>query len=331
MTSIRIKSIAIHHPANKVENDFYIDHFKNLTGKDHTKFLKDVLGRDSRHIIDNDDENTVTMAIEASNKVLKKSGVLAKDLDMIMFTTQVPEYIFPTNASMLHRGLQASSNTGILDLNANCSGMTVALDQASRYLMSNPRMNKLLLVGSDHASLIMNPTDSLTYPAFGDIAVALILERVEEENTGLIDSIYHTTSSHSDMVTFPKNGLSKALKSQEGVKYVQWLPFDGGIAMPPAYKIIDELLERNNLTPNEIKAYCLSQFSIANVNRMQEHYGLEKEKMIYIGDKYGYSGTSSPLLAFYEGIEQGTIKRGDKVLLWTVGVGYNLIAVLYQY
>lgn len=331
MSSIRIKEIAIHHPENKVNNDFYVEHFKNLTGEDHTSFLKDILGRDSRHIIDNDDENTLTMAVEASKKVLEKSGVSAEELDMIVFASQVPEYIFPTNAVMLHREIKAGTKAGVMDLNANCSGMTIALDQASRYMRSNPRMNKLLLVGSDYSSLIMDPSDSITYPNFGDVAVAVILERIEEENTGLIDSIYYTDSSNYDRVTFPRNGLSKAFKGSEENKYLQWLPFDGDVSLPNAYKIIDEMLERNAVAPKDVDAYCLSQFSISNIKKMQANYGLKDEQMIYVGGEFGYTGTTSPLLALHEGIAKGTIKRGDKVLLWTVGVGYNLIAVLYQY
>lgn len=331
MSSIRIKEIAVHHPENKVSNDFYVEHFKNLTGDDHTEFLKDVLGRDSRYIIDNDEENSLTMAVEASKKVLAKSGVNAEDLDMIVFASQVPEYIFPTNAVMLHRELNAGMKAGIMDMNANCSGMTIALDQASRYMMSNPRMKKLLLVGSDYSSLIMDPTDSITYPNFGDVAVALILERVEEENAGLIDSIYYTDSSNYDRVTFPRKGLSKSLKGLDDSKKLQWLPFDGDVSLPYAYKIIDELLERNDVAHKDVDAYCLSQFSISNIKKMQAQYALADEQMIYVGGEFGYTGTTSPLLALYDAVEKGKVKRGDKVLLWTVGVGYNLIAVLYQY
>lgn len=331
MSSIRIKDIAIYHPENSVGNDFYVEHFKNLNGTDQTSFLKDVLGRDSRYIINNDSENTLTMAVEASKQVLEKTGLSAEELDMIVFASQVPEYIFPTNAVMLHREIKAGKKTGIMDLNANCSGMTIALDQASRYLQSNPRMEKLLLVGSDFSSLIMDPSDVITYPNFGDVAVAVILEKVEEDNCGLIDSIYYTDSSNYDRVTFPKQGMSKAIKDPESMRYLQWLPFDGDVSLPYAYQIIDEMLERNDTKHKDVDAYCLSQFSISNIKKMQEHYDLKDEQMIYVGDKFGYTGTTSPLLAMYDGIEKGTIKRGDKVLLWTVGVGYNLIAVLYQY
>lgn len=329
--TIKIKEIAIYHPENAVDNEFYIEHFKKTQDVDLTSFLENVLGRKSRYIIDNDDENSLTMGVEASKKALAQADMQAEDLDMIMFSSQVPEYTFPTNAVMLHREIGAGEKTGVIDSNANCSGMTIALDQASRFLLSHTHLNNLLLVGSDYLSLLANPEDSITYPNFGDVAVAVILEKVEDENAGLLDSMYFTDSSNFDRVTYPQNGLSKAVNGKGSFDYMQWLPFDGDVSIANAQIMIKELLERNNMTPNDVNAYCLSQFAISNINLLQEHFNVEKEKMIFVGDEFGYTGTTSPLLALYRGITDGRIKRGDTVLFWTVGVGYHLIAVLYKY
>ena len=330
MTNVKIREMAIYHPKNKVGNDFYIEHFKKTQGVDLTNFLVDICGRNTRYIIENKEENSVTMAIEASKRVLKKANMHAEELDMIIFASQVPEFSFPTNAVVLHHAIGAGRKTGILDLNANCSGMTTGLDQASRYLSSNPSMEKVLLVGSVASSLIMDPTDTITYPNFGDVAVALILEKTEEENIGLIDSMYFTESADFDKVTFPKNGLSKNLHNGK-IDYVQWLPFPGDVSIPHATNLITELVERNGLTLAEVNAYCLSQFSISNMNKLRDNLGLKEQQMIYVGDTFGYTGTTSPLLALYQGVEDGKIKRGDTVLFWTVGIGYQLIAVLFRY
>lgn len=330
MTNVKIKEIAIYHPKHKVQNDFYIEHYKKLYGKDYSNFIQNVLGRNSRYIINDDQENSLTMAIEASKLVLDKSKLSAEDLDMIIFATQVPEFLCPTNSLLLHQALHAGTKTGLLDINANCAGMTTALDQASQYLLSNSHMEKLLLVGSDYLSLIADPKDSIAYSNFGDTACAVILEKTEEQ-TGFIDSIHWTDSCIFDKVTFPKNGLSRKLKKQEPVSYLNWLPFDGSICMPDAYKMIDTLLERNHLTTKTVDAYCLSQFSISNINKIQEHYHLEDEQIVYVGDNFGYTGTTSPLLALHEGIQEGKIRRGDTILFWTVGIGYQLIAILLKY
>lgn len=331
MINVKIKEIEIYHPHNKVGNDFYIEHFKKELNQDITRFLVEICGRDTRYIIDSEKENSVTMGVEASKKVLEKAGISADDIDMIIFSSQVPEYVFPTNAVALHQAIGASKQTGILDINANCSGMTTGLDQASRYLMANPSMKRVLLVGSDAASLIMNPADTITYPNFGDCAVALILEKTDEEGTGLVDSMYYTESCDVDKVTFPKDGLSNNLHGRGVVDYVQWIPFPGDVSIARATDMIKELVSRNGLTTQEVDAYCLSQFSIGNINLLRDNLAVTDQQMIYVGDKYGYTGTTSPLLALYEGVKEGRIKRGDTVLFWTVGIGYQLIAVLFKY
>lgn len=331
MVNVRIKEIEIYHPQNKVGNDFYIEHFKKEQGKDLTHFLVDICGRDTRYIIDNEEENSITMGVEASKKVLEKAGISAEDIDMIIFSSQVPEYVFPTNAVALHQAIGGSKQTGILDINANCSGMITGLEQASRYLMANPNMNRVLLVGSDASSLIMDPADTITYPNFGDCAVAVILEKTEEKGTGLVDSMYYTESSDVDKVTFPKNGLSKNLQGRGVVDYVQWIPFPGDVSIERATEMIKELIARNGLTTEQVNAYCFSQFSVGNIHRLRDNLALTDQQIIYVGDKYGYTGTTSPLLALYGGIKEGRIKRGDTVLFWTVGIGYQLIAMLFRY
>lgn len=331
LTNVKIKEIEIYHPQNKVGNDFYIEHFMKQQEKDLTHFLVDICGRNTRHIIDNEEENSITMGVEASKKVLHKAGLSAEALDMIIFASQVPEFLFPTNAVALHQAIGAGKHTGILDINANCSGMTTGLEQASRYLMANPNMERILLVGSDASSLIMNPADTITYPNFGDCAVAVILEKTEEQGVGLVDSMYYTESCDVDKVTFPKNGLSKNLNGRGIVDHVQWVPFPGDVSIASATEMIKELVARNGLTTQQVDAYCLSQFAIGNINLLRDNLSVSDQQMIYVGDKYGYTGTTSPLLAFYEGVKEGRIKRGDTVIIWTVGIGYQLIAVLFKY
>lgn len=329
MNYIRIREIEIYHPEHKVNNDYYIEHFKQQ-GRDVTSFVEDVLGRKNRYLINSEEENSLTMAIEASKRVLGKAKLDGKDLDMIVFSSQTPEYTAASNAVHLHRELQAASKTMVMDSNANCAGMTMAIDHASRYMLSNPHIETVLVVGSDHNSLMANPKEEITYANFGDAACAVILEKTVEE-TGFIDSIYFTDSVNFNKTNFPREGLSKALKGSGSDQTIQWTPFDGSIAMPPTYEMFETVLSRNDMTMEDIQAFCLSQFSISNILTIQEHYQLKDSQIMYAGDKYGYTGTTSPLMAFYEGINTGRIHRGDTVLFWTIGGGYQLVAMLFKY
>jgi len=325
MQNIKIKEVAIYHPKNIVKNEYYIQHFKNQ-GKDITHFLE-IMGRKERFIINNKNENTITMAIEASKLVLEKAGLEGKDIDMIIFSTQVPERTLPTNAMYVHKAIEARNHTIILDSNANCAGMTLSVEMASRYMQSNPRVKTALVVGSDANSLISNPEQEITYANFADASAAVILVKTEEE-TGFIDAIYEVDSSNKDNIAFPQEGLSKTIGSKE---HIVFLPFDGAMAIPVACEMIEELLERNNLKIDDIDSYCFSQFALSNILKIQNHFEIPDKKIIYVGDKYGYTTTSSPFLCLYEGIESKRIKRGDIILFWTIGSGHEMIAMLFKY
>lgn len=323
--NIKIREIEVYHPENVVKNDFYTEHFKKQD-RDISKFL-DVFGRKERYIIKNKEENTITMGIESSKRVLKKSGLEGKDIDMIVFSTQVPERTLPTNAMYVHEAIGASNHTMIFDTNANCAGMTLSVEMASRYMMSNPRVKRALVVGSDANSLISNPKEEITYANFADASASVILEKTDED-TGFIDAIYEVDSSNKDNIVYPQDGFSKTIGKEE---HIVFLPFNGAMAIPVACEMIENLLERNNLTINDVDSFCFSQFALSNILKIQDHFSIQDNKIVYIGDKYGYTTTSSPFVSLYEGVQSGQIKRGDTVLFWTIGAGHEMIAMLFKY
>ena len=327
-THIKINTIEIYHPTNLVGNDFFIEHF-NKQGKDIAKFLE-FLGKEDRYRIDNPNENGLSMAIEATRKALATSKLSMSDMDMIFYSTQLPEYTVPTNASMLHRALDGGNNTRIMDINATCAGMLVAIEQASTYIRGNPNIKRVLIVGSEHLTSFTNPETEIHYAAFGDAACAVILEQTEEE-TGFIDAEYYTNSDYANKLLYPAEGLSRVLQGKEPGNYLQFAPFDISFGEPITDNMIETLLERNHISIPEISAFCFSQLAYSDSTRLSERFGIEMDKIMYIGNKYGYTGTTSPMLGFYEGVQQGKIKRGDTVLFWTVGAGHQFIAMLFKY
>ncbi|MEK3980373.1 3-oxoacyl-ACP synthase III family protein [Psychrobacillus sp. FSL K6-2836] len=328
MTNIRIKAVDVYHAKKQVNNDVYLEHFKKQE-KDITNFLN-IMGRKQRYVIDNLEENTITMAIEATNRVLKKAGLEGKDIDMIVFSTQVPEVTVPTNAMFIHNAIQAKKGTVIFDMNANCAGMTIGVEQASRYMKSNPHVNTALVIGSDYLSLVADPKDAMTFANFGDAASAIILEKTAT-NTGFVDAMFEVDSSNRNNILYPHKGLSQTIKSNESAEFMHWLPFDGTMSLPYTYEMFESILERNQLKIDDVDVFCLSQFAKVNMDEIQNHFDIPEEKVIYVGDSYGYTGTSSPFIALHEGIESGNIKRGDLILFWTIGGGHEFITMLFRY
>ncbi|MEK4386233.1 ketoacyl-ACP synthase III [Solibacillus sp. FSL W7-1464] len=325
MTNIKIKNVAIYHPENLVANEFYLEHFKEQ-GEDVTGFLTS-MGRNKRYIIDNE-ENSLSMGIEAAKRVLAKAQLTGKDIDMIVFSTQVPEHTLPTNAMFVHHEIDGANHTMMFDSNANCAGMTVAVENASHYMMSNRRINRALIIGSDANSLISNPEQAFTYANFSDAAAAVILEKTADEDTGFIDAVYEVDSANRNNIIYPKEGFSQTIGKKE---HIVFTPFDGAMAIPVACEMIEKLLKDNGLKIEDVNSFCLSQFALSNILKIQNHFNIPEEKIIYVGDRYGYTSTSSPFICLHEGIETGSIKRGDIVLFWTIGAGHEMVAMLFKY
>lgn len=324
---VKMKNMAVYHPENIITNDYFIEHYNKL-GRDISGFLK-FMGKEKRFIIQDRNETSLTMAIEASRRVLADSNMTLEDIDMIFFTTQVPEYSIPTNAMMIHDALKGKSNTKVMDLNASCAGMTIAIEQASMYMKANPRMKNVLVVGSEHLSVLANPEEEISYAMFGDAACAVILEQSDE--VGFIDAEYHTFSANTDKILYPVTGMTNVLQGRGSGRYLRFLPFDASFGAPITKKMIEDLLERNDMSIRDIDAFCLSQFAYQDSTRLRDQFDLDMDKIIYVGDKYGYTGTTSPFLSLYEGIQDGRIKRGDTVLFWTVGAGHQFIAMIFKY
>lgn len=328
MTNIKLKEIAIYHPENQIHNDFLFQHF-DKRGKDIRHLLKHV-GRENRYWTDPDKETEtgITMAIEASKKVLEKAQLTGKDIDMIIYTTQIPDQLIPMNALYIHQAINASNHSIAFDLNGNCIGMTLAVDLAARYMQVNPRIQRTLVIGSDHFSPILNPEDELGYSLFGDLASAVILETTEEP-VGLIDSLHYTDSKNPSPIMFPVNGLVPTLIEQKD-PYMKFDPFDDSPMYPHVYDSMHEILNQHGLKPSDVKC-CFSQSNKAILQRIQENMGFHEDQIIFVADQYGYPGTSSPFLAFHEGIKTGKIQHGDYILFWTVGSVYEFITMLFKY
>ena len=330
MAGIRIVDIDMYHTETKVHNDFYIEHF-DARGVDIRGLLK-ALGRESRYKIDRDDENSLTMAFEATRNVLAKTGFTGQDIDLIAYASQTPEYIFPTNSLMIHHLIGGAPHTICIDSNANCAGMTAAFEQVARQMLGNPRIKRALIIGSDYIAPHASPDDPVYFANFGDAAAAVIVER-DEHAVGFIDSIYQTDTCVYQNSLFPAEGLAKLGNTgvDAGAFHVKFTPFDDSICVDAASDSIRTLLTRNEIRPDEVKAACFSQLSIANIRAVSKNIGIDDEIAIYIGDEFGYTSTSSPFIALHRAITSGKVQRGDKVLFWTVGAGWQNVAMVVEY
>lgn len=334
---VKIKNIEYYTPKTKYTNDHFLNHFSSQ-GVDISGLLR-VTGRNERYISEDPHENALTMAIESCEKVVRKANIDVKDINSVVFVSTTPEYLAPTNAIKIHEALGLAKNANAYDMNGNCSGMIIAMDQVCRTMKTNNRIKYSLLVGSDLLIRYSRRSEAITYANFGESACAILLENVED-NIGdnisdFIDSSSYTDSSLSSYIKFPPTGFSSVLPVDEDTtkdnRILEWIDFNTDEAFASSVDSINEILGRNNLTKDDVKIYCLSQFAKKNIDMIKGALEEPDHKFPFVGDRFGYTGVTSPFMALADSISKGELKRGDHVILWTVGAGVIASCVLIRY
>lgn len=330
MSSVNFKSIGVYHPQNKVPNEVLNAHFAKI-GQDTSSILERI-GIKNRYLSEDSAENSLTMAQHACEDALSRAGLSGADIDLWAFTSSSPEYLAPTNALLLHRYLGGKKEAHVYDLNSNCVGMLVGVENASRYMLTNPEVRYAIIIGSEQMHRYSSDTDAFTYSGFGDAACAVILEKDATEQSGLVASTFHTSTAVFDC-NFPKCGLSGVYSPETAPedKLVMW---EGGFPTADfvlAKFLIESVLMKGNIKKSEISSYFISQVSLENISALAESLEESMVKFPHVGDRYGYTGTSSPFLAFYHAWDSQTIKRGDYIVFWSVGTGYTACSLLWKF
>lgn len=332
--NINIIGTGMYHPENKVHNQYFIDHF-NKMGIEINGLLQH-LQREYRYLSNDKNETVITMGYEASLTALKEAKVDIKDIDLLVFATDTPEYTSPANAvkvlEMLGEGKVKIKMA--YDTNTNCLGMITALDQASRILMTNKRFKRALVVGGILFSSVGSKNDPISYANFGDAAAAVVLEKNEEdEKRGFIDSTHLAQTSESSNILMPRAGFSKLIRDgveDEEDKKWSWEPFDGNFISDVWVDLITEVAIDNDLKPTDINHFIFSQFTLPDAELALDKLGVEKDRTTYIGNEFGYTGTTSPILALDRALKTEKIKKGDYIILSSMGSGSVVTALLFK-
>lgn len=299
--------------------------------KTNAKEFLESIGRNIRFHSNGINENTLTMAVEATNKVLKKRNLTGNDIDFIAFCSQFPEYTMPSQALILHHNIKGNEKCITLDINANCLGMLRGLDVCNRYFNDKKGdIKRALLIGSDYASRCTYNDELVTLGSFSDGACALLLEYTDDESIGIIGSSDRSISSEAYGCIFPQCGMSNI--DENNINYIKtmWTNPDTSLSVKAMKESLSDVLNKHSMSESDIDWYCGSQFAEPFFNEVGDACKIQKEKRVYVGDKYGYTGTSSPFFAFYEAVNDGRIKQGDVVFFTTVGVGISVCSMLVR-
>ncbi len=285
-----------------------------------------------RHIVE-PGVGTSDLAKEASLLAIERAGLTPDDIDFIVVGTTTPDTIFPSTACRLQAKIGASRAWGF-DLGAACSGFTYGLTTAA-HLVSSGASQHALVVGGDVMSSIIDYTDRATCVIFGDGAGAAVVEVSDDENIGLLDFENYMDGAGGEALQMPAGGsLIPASKEsvEQGLHYVKQ---DGQTVFKFAVRNTEEacrrLLERNKVGPGDIDLFVSHQANIRIIQSAAEKLGVPPEKVIINIQRYGNTTAGTIPLALDEAVSTGRLKRGDLVVLASVGAGFTVGAILLRW
>lgn len=279
-------------------------------------------GIKERHILKTPGKATSDMGYEACINLLKKTGTKPDEIELLICATVTGDMVFPDTANTILDKLGAKNGFGY-DINAACSGFLFSLTTAAKFVESG-MYKKVIVVGADMMSSIVDYTDRTTCVLFGDGAGAVLLEPTTED-VGIVDAILKGDGSGRQYLHM-KAGGSLMPASEETVKNKLHYAFQEGkpvfkAAVTGMTSTMNEIMERNNLTKEEIDWIVPHQANMRIINSVGEHFGIPSEKVMVNIHKYGNTTAATiPLcLSDYE----SQLKKGDNIILTAFGGGFT--------
>jgi 3-oxoacyl-[acyl-carrier-protein] synthase-3 len=274
---------------------------------------------------------TSDLGYEAAKVCLDRAGVSPHDLDMLIVATMTPDSATPSTACRLQRRLGV--RVPAMDLSAACSGFVYALVTGMQFVKTGCH-RRVLVVGSDLMSRIVNPADKKTYPLFGDGAGAVLLGPGDADQ-GLLSYTLGADGNGADMLYVPAGGTREVLTAEGVAEGRQFLQMDGRSVFKWAVRLVadavKDVLQHAKVSLHEIDLFVLHQANRRILDAAAESLGIAPEKVLINVDRYGNTSAGSIPLALDEAYSTGRIRRGDKILLCGFGAGLAWGAAVLQW
>jgi len=285
-----------------------------------------------RHLVDKG-VATSDLAAEAGRRALAQRGIAATDLQAILVATVTPDMFFPSTACLVQHKLGANGVWGF-DLSAACSAFLYALQTGAQYVATGMH-EKVMVIGSDVMSSIIDYTDRATCVIFGDGAGAVILERADDDAVGLIDFVHEVDGSGANFLYMPGGGSRNPSSRETIEKKMHYVHQDGQavfkFAVRKQTELCERLLKRNGLKGSDIDAFIPHQANKRIIMATADRLGLRPENIVVNIDRYGNTTAGTIPLAMGTAIEEGKLKKGSLVLLASVGAGFTVGATLLRW
>lgn len=323
MRTATIVGTGMYAPENIITNQYFDELYK----KDIGTFLATQRNIKERRWMA-PEQTTSDLIIPAAEEALKNAGITAKDLDLIIVSTDTPDYLSPSTASVVQYRMGATK-AGTFDINTACAGFVTGCDIASKYIAADSKYQNVLVVGAYAMSKYLNFDDYKIASLFADGAGAAVLQPAKDTR-GFITSELYTDGQYHDYMGIYAGGSAAPL-SEEVLKTKKHLlafpkripPETNGIHWPRLTRI---LLERMNKKPQDIAHFFITQFNVQSIYETMDRLEVPRSKAHYIMDRFGYTGSASIGMALADACREKKLKKGDLVILLGSGGGMSMAA-----
>ena len=324
---VRIAGLSTYVPPRVLSNS---DLEKMVSTSD--EWILQRTGIRERHIVENG-MATSDMAKEASIGAIRQAGITPQDIGFIVVGTTTPDTIFPSTACVLQDKLGASESWGF-DLGAACSGFTYALTVGMQMIATGAH-DYALVVGADTMSSIIDYTDRTTCILFGDGAGAVVLAPAVDDEPAIIDFAHEIDGSGGPALCMPAGGSRIPASLDSVANRMHYVKQDGQTVFKFAVRKTEEIsrrvLERNGLDPSQLDLFVSHQANRRIITAAAERLGLPDSKVVINLERFGNTTGATIPLALADAAADGRLRRGDLVLLASVGAGFTVGAVLLKW
>lgn len=323
----KISSIGVYVPPKLLTN---ADLEKMVATND--QWIVERTGIHQRHIVE-PGVATSDLAAEAARVCLTKRGIEASEVEAIIVATVTPDMLFPATACLVQEKIGAKGAWGF-DLSAACSGFLYALQVGAKLIESGVH-KKVMVIGADVMSSIIDYTDRSTCVIFGDGAGAVLLEPTEEGEIGLVDFVHEIDGSGASSLYMPGGGSWHPCTAETVAKKMHFVHQEGGavfkVAVRKMCELSETLLFRNGLTSADLDCFIPHQANRRIILATTERLGMPEEKVVINIGEYGNTTAGTIPLAMHTALEQDRLKKGDSVLLASFGGGYTVGTTLLRW
>jgi 3-oxoacyl-[acyl-carrier-protein] synthase-3 len=285
-----------------------------------------------RHIVSPGQTNS-DLAAQAVRNLCASTGMDVKEIDLIIVATVTPDTVFPNTACRVQHKLGIPGIWGF-DLNAACCGFVYALIVGWQFV-ANGIHKKVVVIGSDIMSSIVDYQDRATCILFGDAAGAVVLEPARDENLRLIDYWTEIDGSGVEDLKMPAGGSLRPASHETVDQRLHFIKQEGHAVFRFAVRKMEEscrkVLERNNYTGADVKALIPHQANARIIRNTAERLSLKEDQVMLNLNKYGNTTAATIPLAMRDALDSGMVKKGDLVVLASVGAGYTVGSALLRW